>query len=88
MACDKCNKRRGHYPGCDAPTATGRPAPQRGRGRTMGPKDIPKHKCEQEEYRTVRKPGLTVVRVTVYFQCKTCHVAMGTNTFDERRLGG
>ena len=61
-----------------------RPAPQRGKGRKMGPRDIPKHTCVREEERTrtraanakERENGITRVKTT-FWRCRTCHVSMG-----------
>jgi hypothetical protein len=82
MACPQCGKKRGHLPGCDAPTQTGRKAHQRGKGRRFGPKDIPKHKCEPEFERSTITPGRgpwkPAIRTT-YYKCKTCGVSMGND---------
>jgi len=86
MACGKCGKKRGHWPGCDAATPTGRKAPQRGKGRKMGPRDIPKHTCKREVESTRRVAHRTYVEKVTYYRCSVCHVSMGSTSERENKL--
>lgn len=60
-------------------------APQK----AIGPRDIPRHKCEPEEESATIKPatakqkarGLTGTKTT-YYRCRICHVSMGSRTED------
>lgn len=76
-----CGGRGKHLDGCDFATPTGRPSPQRGKGKKMGPKDIPKHTCEKtvEYVRMVagNGPFIKPKKIT-FWKCKTCGVSMGS----------
>jgi hypothetical protein len=67
--------------GCDAATPTGRRSPQRGKGRKMGPLDIPRHTCDREVAYTRMVAGsgpwIKPKKITFY-RCKTCGVSMGS----------
>ncbi len=86
MACPRCGKKRGHLSGCDAATPTGRKSPQRGKGRRMGPGDIPRHDCVKEVENIRRIPHRTYVEKITYWRCRTCHVSMGSASERESRL--
>lgn len=57
-----------------------------GRGRSLSPRDIPKHKCVKKVVRTVRVPaGPKTEMVTIYFACQTCNRDMGKQGPKRRR---
>lgn len=70
-----------------SPGKRGRPRGSKGAGRSLGPRDIPKHTCVKEVCGTVTEPaGGTKEKVTTRYWCATCHRDMGSDTVTRTRM--